>query len=215
MTARRMVQGRDIMVLKQTASAIALLLMSPIAIAQQPPDAVRVRGTIENINHQVLEVKARADENLKVKLANNAPVRAVIKASLSDIKPGSFVGITALPQPDGTQKAVEIHIFPEAMRGTGEGHRPWDLMPNSTMTNATVATEVASNNGKTLVLKYKDGEKTFEVPPNVIVVTFAPATEADLKPGDKVFSAAAKKLPDGTIVASNITVGRNGLNPPM
>jgi hypothetical protein len=160
-----MVQGRDIMVLKQAASAIALVLMSPIAIAQQSPDAVRVRGTVE-------------------KLADNAAVRAVIKASLSDIKPGSFVGITAMPQPDGTQKkAVEIHIFPEAMRGTGEGHRPWDLMPNSTMTNATVATEVATN-AKALVLKYKDGEKTFEVPPNVTVVTFAPATEADLKPGE-------------------------------
>jgi hypothetical protein len=117
-----------------------------------------------------------------VKLAENAPVRAVIKASLSDVKPGSFVGITAMPQPDGKQKAVEIHIFPEAMRGTGEGHRPWDLMLNSTMTNATVATEVAANNGKTLVLKYKDGEKTFEVPSNVAVVTLAPATEADLNP---------------------------------
>jgi hypothetical protein len=152
---------------------------------------------------------------LKVKLADNAPVRAVVKAPLSDVKPGSFVGVTAMPQPDGTQKALEVHIFPEAMRGTGEGHRPWDLMPNSTMTNATVASEVVSSNGKTLVLKYKDGEKTFEVSPDVPVVTFAPATEADLKPGEKVFSAAANKLPDGTIVASNITVGRNGIGPPM
>ena len=203
------------MVLKQAASAIALVLVSSIAIAQQPPDAVRVRGTIESKDHQVLDVKARSGENVKVKLAENAPVRAVVGAPLSDIKPGSFVGITAMPQPDGTQKAVEIHIFPEAMRGTGEGHRPWDLLPNSTMTNATVATEVVNSNGKSLVLKYKDGEKTFAVPPNVTVVTFAPATDADLRPGEKVFSATAKKLPDGTIVASNITVGRNGLSPPM
>src|SRR5262249_21516100 len=100
---------------------------------------------IDSKDHQVLDVKARSGENLKVKLADNAPVRAVVKASLSDVKPGSFVGITAMPQPDGTQKAVEIHIFPEAMRGTGEGHRPWDLMPNSTMTNAPVATQVAKN----------------------------------------------------------------------
>ena len=203
------------MMLKPAASATAFLLMSSIAIAQQTSDAVRVRGTIESKDHQTLNVKARSGETLKVKLADNAPVRAVVKAPLSDIKPGSFVGITAMPQPDGTQKAVEIHLFPEAMRGTGEGHRPWDLMPNSTMTNATVATEVASNNGKTLVLKYRDGQKTFEVPPNVTVVTFAPASDADLKPGEKVFSATASKLPDGTIVASNITVGRNGLNPPM
>jgi hypothetical protein len=159
--------------------------------------------------------KARDGEMLKVKLADNAPVRAVVKAPLSDVKTGAFVGITAMPQPDGTQKAVEIHIFPETMRGTGEGHRDWDLAPNSTMTNATVATEVASDNGKTLVLKYRDGEKTFEVPPNVVVVTYAPATAAELKPGAKVFSAAAKKLPDGTLEASNITVGRNGVNPPM
>ena len=203
------------MVLKQAANAIALLLVSSIAIAQQPPDAVRVRGTIESKDHQTLDVKARGGETLKVKLADNAAVRAVVKAPLSDVKLGSFVGMTAMPQPDGTQKAVEIHIFPEVMRGTGEGHRPWDLMPNSTMTNATVANEVASSNGKTLVLKYKDGEKTFAVPPNVTVVTFAPATDADLRPGEKVFSATAKKLPDGTIEASNITVGRNGLNPPM
>jgi hypothetical protein len=203
------------MVLKQAASTIALVLVSSIAIAQQPPDAVRVRGTIDSKDHEVLDVKARSGETLKVKLADNAPVRAVVKASLSDVKPGSFVGITAMPQPDGTQKAVEIHIFPEAMRGTGEGHRPWDLLPNSTMTNATVATEVVNSNGKNLVLKYKDGEKTFAVPPNVTVVTFAPATDADLRPGEKVFSATAKKLPDGTIVASNITVGRNGLSPPM
>jgi hypothetical protein len=202
------------MALRQTASAIILFLMGSIAVAQQP-DTVRVRGTVESKDHQTLNVKARGGETLKVKLADNAPVRAVVKVPLSDVKPGSFVGITAMPQPDGTQKAVEIHIFPEAMRGTGEGHRPWDLMPNSTMTNATVANEVASSNGKTLVLKYKEGEKTFEVPPNVTVVTFAPATDADLKPGEKVFSATATKLPDGTIVASNITVGRNGINPPM
>jgi hypothetical protein len=204
------------MVLKQAATAIALLvLVSSIAIAQQPSDAVRVRGTIESKDNQTLNVKARGGEHLKVKLADNAPVRAVVKASLSDVKPGSFVGITAMPQPDGTQKAVEIHIFPEAMRGTGEGHRAWDLMPTSTMTNATVATQVAGSDGKTLVLKYKDGEKTFSVPPNATVVSFAPATDSDLKPGEKVFSAAAKQLPDGTVLASNISVGRNGINPPM
>jgi hypothetical protein len=207
--------GENVMVLKQAASVIALLLMSSIAIAQQQSNTVRVRGTIASKDHQVLDVKARGGETLKVKLADNAPIRAVVKASLSDVKPGSFVGITAMPQPDGTQKAVEIHVFPEAMRGTGEGHRPWDLMPNSTMTNATVANEVASSSDKTLILKYKDGEKTFEVSPNVAVVSFAPATDADLKPGEKVFSATANKLPDGTIVASNITVGRNGINPPM
>jgi hypothetical protein len=197
-----------------TSSALGVIWLSSIAVAQQQ-DTIRERGTIESTDHQSLSVRARDGEMLKVKLADNAPVRAVVKAPLSDVKAGSFVGITAMPQPDGTQKAVEIHIFPESMRGTGEGHRPWDLVPNSTMTNATVATEVASNNGKTLVLKYKDGEKTFNVPPNAAVVTYAPASTAELKPGTKVFTPTAKKLPDGTLEASNITVGRNGVNPPM
>ena len=209
-----MARKQSAMMRSQAASVVVLAFLGSIAMAQQP-NAVHVRGTIESKNQQTLDVKTRDGETLKVKLKNNAPVRAVVKASLSDVKPGSFVGITAMPQPDGTQKAVEIHIFPEAMRGTGEGHRPWDLMPNSTMTNATVATEVAGNTGDKLVLKYKDGEKTFEVPPSVAVVSFAPATAADLKPGAKVFSAAAKKQPDGTILASNISVGRDGINPPM
>ena len=196
------------------ASAFAVLFAASFAAAQAP-EMVRVRGTIEGVDGSMLSVKSRDGAMMKVKLADNAPVRAVVKASLADIKPGSFVGITAMPQPDGTQKAVEIHIFPEAMRGTGEGHRPWDLMPNSTMTNATVDSTVASVDGQTLVLKYKDGEKTFIVPANVVVVTYAPATMADLKPGEKVFVAAAKKLPDGMLDAPNITVSRNGVSPPM
>jgi hypothetical protein len=199
---------------KVGASAFALLFATSIAAAQQP-DIVRVRGTIESVDGSILNVKARDGAMMKVKLADNAPVRAVVKMSIADVKQGSFVGITAMPQPDGTQKAIEIHIFPEAMRGTGEGHRPWDLMPNSTMTNANVESAVASADGKTLVLKYKDGEKTFIVPANVVVITYAPATMADLKPGEKVFVGAAKKLPDGTAEAPNITVSRNGVNPPM
>jgi len=196
------------------AIALAFLLAASTAVAQQP-EIVRVRGTIEKNDGQVLTLKGRDGAALTLKLADNAPVRTVVKMSLADVKQGSFVGITAMPQPDGTQKAVEIHIFPEAMRGTGEGHRPWDLMPNSTMTNANVDSVVAGVDGETLVLKYKDGEKKFTVPANVEVVMFAPATMADLKPGEKVFTAAAKKLPDGTLEAASIVVGRNGVNPPM
>jgi hypothetical protein len=196
------------------AGIAAALAVSSLALAQQP-QMTRVRGTIEKVDGPVLTVKARDGAELTVRLADGAPVRTVIRKSLADVKANSFVGITAMPQPDGTQKAVEIHIFPEAMRGTGEGHRPWDLMPNSTMTNANIETAVASSDGQKLILKYKDGEKTFIVPANVEVVEFAPASAADLKPGEKIFVVAAKKLPDGSLEAPGITVGKDGVSPPM
>ena len=195
-------------------SFVAFAFFTALAAAQAP-DLVRVRGTIESVDGTILNVKGRDGAMMKVKLADNGPVRAVVKKSVADVKQGLFVGITAMPQPDGTQKAVEIHIFPEALRGTGEGHRPWDLMPNSTMTNANIDSEVTVSDGQKLVLKYKDGEKTFIVPTNAAVVMFAPGSAADLKPGTKVFVAGAKKLPDGTLEAPNITVGRDGVDPPM
>lgn len=198
-------------------AAVALLVAATIAAAQAPqsPPPVRVRGTIDSVDGSMLNVTARDGSKLMVKLADNGMIVGVVKASLSDVKQGSFVGITAMPQPDGTQKAVEIHIFPESMRGTGEGHRPWDLMPNSTMTNANIDSQVATSDGQKLVLKYKDGEKTFIVPANVTVVTYAPATAADLKPGAKIFVVAGTKEPDGTVVAPRINVGLNGVTPPM
>ena len=196
------------------AAAFVLLLATSMAAAQAP-DIVRVRGTIESVDGQMLDVKGRDGTPIKVKLADDVRVLAVDKKSLADVKQGVFVGITAMPQPDGTQKAVEIHIFPEALRGTGEGHRPWDLMPNSTMTNANIDNAVTSIDGQELVLKYKDGEKKFIVPANIEVVMFAPAAVADLKPGEKIFVVAGKKQPDGTIAAPSIVVGRNGVNPPM
>jgi hypothetical protein len=197
-----------------SGGAIALLLATSVAIAQAPAP-FRVRGTIDSVDGSTLNVTSRDGAKLIVKLADNATVTGVAKASLADVKQGGFVGITAMPQPDGTQKAVEIHIFPEAMRGTGEGHRPWDLMPDSTMTNATIDSQVDVSDGQKLVLKYKDGEKTFIVPANVTVVTFVPATTADLKPGAKFMVVAGAKQPDGTVLAPRINVGLNGLTPPM
>jgi hypothetical protein len=196
------------------ASAVAVLLAGSIAVAQTPAP-LRVRGTIDSVNGSTLNVTTRDGSKKVIKLADNAVVGGVAKSSLADVKQGGFVGITAMPQPDGTQKAVEIHIFPEAARGTGEGHRPWDLMPNSTMTNATIDSEVAISDGQKLVLKYKDGEKTFIVPANVTVVSFVPATAADLKPGAKFFVVAGTEQPDGSIAAPRINVGLNGITPPM
>ncbi len=196
------------------ALALGAALAAASALAQSPA-MVRVRGTIQSVDGQTLNVKTRDGAAVKVKLADQAPIRTVVKKSIADVKQGLFVGITAMPQPDGTQKAVEIHIFPEALRGTGEGYRPWDLRPGSTMTNANIESQVASTDGQKLVLKYKDGEKTFVVPSNVTVVMFAPGSAADLKPGAKIFVVAAKKLPDGTLEAPGITVGSKGVDPPM
>jgi hypothetical protein len=197
-----------------TAAFVALIFSSTMVSAQSP-DMVRVRGTIESIDGQTVNVKSRDGTAMKIKLTDDAKVLAVDRKSLDDVKQGVFVGITAMPLPDGSQKAVEIHIFPEALRGAGEGHRPWDLMPNSTMTNANIDKEVVSTDGKELVLKYKDGEKKFIVPANIEVVMFAPAAVSDLKAGEKLFVPGGKKLADGSVEAGRVVVGRNGVNPPM
>jgi hypothetical protein len=178
-------------------------------------ETVRVRGTIERVEGPTLIVKARGGAELKLVLANDAMIVGIVKASLSDIKPGSFVGVAGMPQPDGSQKAVEVHIFPEAMRGTGEGHRPWDLRPQSTMTNANVEQTVTGVDGQTLTLKYKDGEKKIIVPPDTPIVTYAPGDKSELKPGVKIFVAAANKQADGTLQAPRVNFGKDGLTPPM
>lgn len=202
------------MKLGTTAAGAAVLVFAATLAAAQQPQFVRLRGAIESVDSQTLAVKGRDGAMMTMKLPEGVQVRGLEKKSVADVKPGAFIGITAMPLPDGRQEAVEIHIFPEAMRGTGEGHRPWDLMPNSTMTNGTIDSAVAAVDGQELVLKYKDGEKKFIIPPNVEVVMFVPGTVADLKPGEKVF-VAAKKLPDGTLEPQFITVGHNGVNPPM
>jgi len=147
---------------------VALLLGFPLAKAQDTP--VRIRGTIERVDGNVFIVKARAGDELKLKLAENATVVALVKATLADIKQGSYIGVSGLPQADGTQKALEVHIFPESMRGVGEGHRGWDLQPSSTMTNGNVEQAAASSEGQVVVLKYKDGEKRIVVSTDTPIV---------------------------------------------
>jgi hypothetical protein len=175
-----------------------------------------VRGTVEAVDGPVITVKSRDGQtSYKVKLTDNVAVRGIVKAALSDIKENSFIGVTGMPQADGGQKAVEIHIFPEPMRGTGEGFRPWDLMPNSTMTNATVAQMVKGVAGDEITLKYKDGEKKIIVAPDTVIVTYVPGDKSELKPGAKIFIAAANKKDDGTLEAAAVSVGRDGITPPM
>src|SRR6266403_3939909 len=180
-------------------AGFALLLVTSASFAQQPPP-VRVRGTVEAVDGPMLTVKSRDGQTTyKVRLTDNAAVRGIVKAPLSDIKDNAFIGVTGMPQSDGSQKAVEIHIFPEPMRGAGEGHRPWDLVPNSTMTNANVEQLVTSVEGPMLTMKYKDGEKKISVPTNATIVQFVNGDKSDLKPGAKVFVGAFTKLPDGSL----------------
>jgi hypothetical protein len=190
----------------------ALLLTPAMALAQDPP--VRVRGTIDRVEGDAYIVKARAGGELKVTLAEKAMVVALIKASLADIKQGSYVGVTGMPQADGSQKALEVHIFPEAMRGTGEGHRGWDLQASSTMTNGNVEQTAAGIDGQSITIKYKDGEKKFTVPAETPIVTYVPGDKSELKPGANIFIAAAVKQPDGSLQAPRVNVGR-GIAPPM
>jgi hypothetical protein len=192
------------------ASAVALLFAASFAAAQAP-QMVRVRATLENVSVPMLTAKSRDGAEMKIKLADNAPVNEVVQASLADIKDNSYIAVTAMPQPDGSQKAVAILIFPEAMRGVAEGFRPWDLEPSSTMTNATVAEQVKSTDGQTLTVKYKDGDKKILVTPATIIVTYKKAAASDLKAGQKIFVAAAKKLDDGTLEAPNVAYGDVGV----
>jgi len=197
-----------------TGFAAVTVLVSTIALAQQPQN-VRVRGEIASVDGPMLTVKARDGSELKVRLADNVAVSGIVKTQLSEIKPGSYIGVSAMPQPDGSQRALHIHIFPEAMRGTAEGHFPWDVRPSSTMTNATVEQTVAGVDGQTITVKYKDGEKKIMVPPEAPIVTYLPGDKTELKPGAKIFIVAAQKQPDGTLSAARVNVGRDGLTPPM
>src|SRR6201747_308581 len=195
--------------------AVAMVGASTIyAIAQQPPTPSRVRGTIEAVDGNTIEVKSRAGEDVKLHMAGDLKIVGITKIALSDIKVGSFIGTTTVPGPDGANNAVEVHVFPENMRGTGEGSRPYDHKPNSSMTNATVEQSVVGNDGHTLNIKYKDGEKKVLVSPETPVVTYVPADKSDLKPGAKVI-AFMKKLPDGSFETNRVSVGRDGLTPPM
>jgi outer membrane lipoprotein SlyB len=197
-------------------AAISLIVAGSAAWAQPAPPAstVRIRGQIEKVDGNVLTVKERNGSTLNVRLADNVRYMAFVPATLADINPNSYIGVTAMPQPDGSQKAIAIHIFMESQRGTGEGFRPWDKTPGSTMTNAAVDSTVSSVDGQVLTVKYKDGEKKVIVPPNTPIVSYTPGTKDEVKPGAQIMITAAQKEPDGSLVAPQINVGR-GVTPPM
>ena len=197
------------------ASLTVVSVLASSAWAQQSPAPTRIRGTIESIDGKTLNIKTREGTDVKVNMTDDIGVIGIAKTSLSEIKPGSYIGVSAMPQPDGSQKAFAIHIFPEKMRGAAEGHRPWDQRPNSTMTNATVAETVASVDGEVIQVKYKDGEKKVVVPPDAAIVAFADGEKSEIKPGAKIIIFGAKKKDDGSLETNRIGVGRGGIAPPM
>jgi len=197
----------------RSIAALVIAATSAAVLAQTPP--TRIRGTLEQVDGNLLTIKARSGEVMKVKVPDNVVLMGVAKASMADIGNGKFIGTTTVGQKDGALVAEEVHIFPENMRGTGEGHRDWDLRPESKMTNANVADIKNMGDGRVMTVQYKGGEKKVLVTPRTSVVSYEPASRSDLKPGTGVFVNNAEKQPDGTYTAPRVNVGLRGQNPPM
>lgn len=193
---------------------IAALLLPGPQMANAQPAGSRVRGTIESVNGQILIVKARDGTNVVMRMAGNVRLTGVVLISRDEVKAGAYIGVTSVRAEDGTDQATEVHVFPEAMRGTGEGSQPWDSVPNSTMTNGALTKTVTGNDGHVLTMTYKGGEKQVVLTPQTVVVTFVPAERGDIKVGAKII-AATSRAADGALEATRISVGRDGLTPPM
>jgi hypothetical protein len=193
--------------------AVAGLLAACAAAAWAQTAPTRLRATVQKVDADSITVKDRSGEVVKLAVAADANISEVYPIELSSLKPGVFIGTAAMPQPDGSLKALEVHVFPESMRGTGEGHRPFDLQPGSTMTNATVADLAAAPQGRKLTLHYKDGEKTVVVPDGVPVVSYKPGNRSLLVDGAKIIVTA--ELRNGQPTATRVIAGRNGFAPPM
>jgi hypothetical protein len=197
-------------IIKSLLAGFAVVWIALPAYAQE---TARIRGTIERIDGPVYVVKSRDGSELKLTVTENPLYVAIVPATMADIKAGMFVGSAGMMEADGTQKAIEVHIFPESMRGTGEGHYDWDLMPKSKMTNGNVDQAVTGVEGPVLSVKYKDGEKKLLVTPQTVVVTYEMGKKEEVQPGTRIFISAAKKQPDGTLQTPRITYGRNGAGP--
>jgi hypothetical protein len=199
----------------QRTLAAAMFVTTCCALPASAQETLRIRGTIESVDGSVYVVKNRDGADVKLTVIDPHLYVAIVKSSMANIKPGQFVGATGVTQADGSQKAIEVHIFPESMRGTGEGHYDWDLRPNTKMTNANVEQTVGGVDGPVLTVKYKDGEKKIVVTPETQVVTYQMGDKADLKPGIKIFIGGAKKGADGVWTTPRVTYGKDGLTPPM
>ena len=199
--------------MKTSASCLAAFVLLALPFAASPAFAqTRLSGTIVAVDGPTMTIKSAKGE-VKVTLAGKSTIFAVEKVTMDGIKKGEFIGVGAMPQADGSQRAVRINIFAESQRGTGEGHRAWSSDPKGTMTNATVDTTVGSFDGQVLMLKYKDGEKKIIVPPEAIIQRNMLGSAVDLKPGAAVVISRATAKPDGTFETERVNVGRDGYTP--
>lgn len=212
------------------ASMLSFAASAETATPATPATPEHVRGQVVSVDGSTLTVKSHDGKTTKLTIADDVKVSVAEKSDMSDVKDGTFIGTTAVAGKDGTLRAIEVHVFPDSMRGTGEGHRPWDLRPGSSMTNATVSkidesgggqsastmtnATVSKVAGRKLSLTYKDGEKTVVVPSNAKVVKIEPGDRSQLKPGVHLFAVATKQ-PDGSLRAQRLTIGKDGLVPPM
>jgi hypothetical protein len=200
-------------------SALIAVLATGVVLAfpsvAQQPQTVRLRGTIEAIDGPTLTIKTRHGDVVKVRLADNARASAIVKASVADLKPNTYIGVTSVPAPDGSDKAIAVHIFPEERRGTAEGRMNWDLLPESKMTNGAVNLQVQGVQGGIMTVTYKGQESKIALAPETAIVAFVAGDRSELKPGTQIIIFAATRNEDGTLQAPAITYGSNGLTPPM
>jgi hypothetical protein len=204
----------------RSKSFLAVVFTAALALptaAQNPPEGTptRIRGTVEKLDGQTLMVKSRDSQSLSIALAPNFTVRGVVAKTVADIKPGDFVASTSVKDPDGKLRAIEVHILPESLRGVArEGQFPWDLVPDSLMTNATAAEITSAPQGQVIKVTYKDGEAEVTIPPGIPIVGYVPGDASLLKPGAAVFIIAQKKS-DGSLTASAVTAEKDSVKPPM
>jgi hypothetical protein len=196
------------------AALLLALGFGPSAVAQQKPETMRIRGAVVSLDGSSLIIKTRQGANVTVMLADQAKFLGVVKAAVSDIKPGVFIGTASLPKEGSASHALEVVVFPEAMRGMGEGDYAWDLEPGSMMTNGTIAAAVEGMSGPTVTVAYKGGERKINIAPDTPVVTFGAADKSDIKPDAKVFTSATKQA-DGSWSAGFLAIGKDGVAPPM
>jgi len=197
---------------KSIFATVILVAATTGAFAQQPA-AIRVVGAVENFDGHLLAVKSEKLGEVKINLTADATVFGVTEATIADVKPGAYIGVGAMPQPDGSQRAIQVTVLGESQRGLSEGHRPWDARPNSTMTNGTVDQTVAGVDGRVVIVKYKDGEKKIIVPPDARILAYQAGDKSELKPGAHIAIVRAIKKPDGSLETNRVNVGRGEVVP--